>query len=133
MGTRSLTHFVEDDMILVTLYRQMDGYPSGHGMELYDYLKSIKLVNGFDCTKTHENYANGVGCLAAQTIAYFKTDIGQFYIVLGREHYQDFEYFIREENDVIQVKVVANGETNKTVFDWNTLDNFHKFCLEDIS
>ena len=35
MGTRSLTIFSEDGGFEIgVLYRQMDGYPEGHGMEL---------------------------------------------------------------------------------------------------
>jgi hypothetical protein len=49
MGTRSLTYVYGGDREtkpLVCMYRQFDGYPSGHGQELIDFLKPIRLVNG---------------------------------------------------------------------------------------
>ena len=47
MSTRSLT-FVKDDTnrVVMNMYRQCDGYPSGLGAELYEFLKDIKMVNG---------------------------------------------------------------------------------------
>ena len=74
MGTRSLTYVYEDDAPVVCMYRQFDGYPSGHGAELAAFLASGKLVNGVpsDATKVF----NGMCCLAAQMVAHFKKDRG---------------------------------------------------------
>lgn len=49
MGTRSLTFvYDEDDKTpIVNMYRQFDGYPSGHGADLADFLLPLRLVNGF--------------------------------------------------------------------------------------
>lgn len=81
MGTRSLTHVVDTNgLVLVTLYRQFDGYPVGHGMELAEFLKGMTVVNGFN-SSTPKKSANGMGCLAAQLVAHFKTEIGQFYLM----------------------------------------------------
>ena len=44
MGTRSLTHFKENGDTLATIYRQYDGYMSGHGVDLSHFLKSKKIV-----------------------------------------------------------------------------------------
>lgn len=54
MGTRSLTHIMDDhtEAILTTLYRQMDGYPDGHGADLAEILKGRRMVNGFGPTTT---------------------------------------------------------------------------------
>lgn len=50
MSTRSNTLVIETDgneeQILVNMYRQMDGYPSGHGKELAEFLIKIRMVNG---------------------------------------------------------------------------------------
>lgn len=80
MGTRCLTHFRDRDTILCTLYRQMDGYPDGHGQELADFLNGFKVVNGIN-SRDEEEYpklANGLGCLAAQVISHFKTDTSHY-------------------------------------------------------
>ena len=41
MGTRSLTVVKEEENELLVMYRQMDGYPSGHGQDLANFLKPI--------------------------------------------------------------------------------------------
>ena len=48
MGTRSLTTFIDNDTKeeIVVMYRQFDGYPSGHGRDLINFLDGIKVVNG---------------------------------------------------------------------------------------
>ncbi len=81
MGTRSLT-IVQDERgaDVCVLYRQMDGYPSGHGDALAKYLKAFTVVNGFGLGAKKGKTANGVGCLAAQLVAKFKKDVGGFYL-----------------------------------------------------
>jgi len=89
MGTRSLTRVIEtyrDDkkdkqvnVTLVNMYRQYDGYPSGHGVELVDFINSGKVVNGLGADD--RNVFNGAGCLAAQMIAHFKNGAGGFYLM----------------------------------------------------
>lgn len=79
MGTRSLTVFIEEGgEEIAVLYRQMDGHIESHGKELADFLAPFGIVNGLrgDNSKT----ANGMGCLAAQVVAHFKDEPGQFYL-----------------------------------------------------
>lgn len=108
MGTRCLTRVIDEDgNILVTLYRQMDGYPDGHGSELADFLKPYKIINGISGCKSGK-VANGAGCLAAQLVSHFKTDVGGFYLVPCKKdlnHDQEFEY------DVVvnKSKITVNG------------------------
>ena len=73
MGTRSLTVFQEYDAEIVVMYRQFDGYPSGHGIDLSEFLAGGKMVNGLSLNE-NERVFNGMSCLAAQVIAHFKTD-----------------------------------------------------------
>lgn len=80
MSTRSLTHFIDQGVPLCTVYRHCDGYPSGHGTELAEWLDGFKIVNGFTCSEKSKKVANDMGCLAAQMLAHFKTEVGQFYI-----------------------------------------------------
>lgn len=92
MGTRSLTTFIEkweDEKTkkvkqtkIVTMYRQMDGYPEGHGLDLAEFLAGGKLVNGISPTEEKLVF-NGMGCLAAQAVAYFKTGPGGIYLHRG--------------------------------------------------
>ena len=93
MGTRSLTRIIprqdglsfdkghtKIDMAYVNMYRHLDGYPAGHGVDLAEFLKDIKLVNGIPLDKESGNQANGSGCLAAQMVKHFKKDIGYIYL-----------------------------------------------------
>ena len=81
MGTRSLTRFIEPytEKNIVTMYRQFDGYPNGHGLELAHFLKDFDIVNGLSRNET-KSTANGMGCLSAQVIAHFKTEPGGIYL-----------------------------------------------------
>ena len=112
MGTRSLTFVYEKygdkQMPIINMYRQFDGYPSGHGAELAEFLDGFRIVNGYsgDPVKT----ANGMSCLSAQLVANFKKDIGQFYLhpTDARDCGQDYEYHITQSE---------NGSLNVSIFD----------------
>ena len=93
MSTRSLTRVIprqeglsfnegheKVELAYVNMYRHMDGYPEGHGLDLAEFLKDIKIVNGIPLDKELGNHANGSGCLAAQIVKYFKEDIGYIYL-----------------------------------------------------
>ena len=85
MGTRSLTLLCEEGTPakpgreIVVMYRQMDGYPSGHGQELADFLGEFTIVNGMSGGQP-KVIANGADCLAAQVIAKFKVQAGNVYL-----------------------------------------------------
>jgi hypothetical protein len=87
MGTRSLTVFRESDGTeIVVMYRQMDGYPDGHGQELAEFLKDFRITNGLSGEATKHRVANGMDCLAAQVVARFKHDVQH------KRQERDFEY-----------------------------------------
>jgi len=92
MGTRSTTKFIAaDGTTLCALYRQWDGYPSGHGKELAEFIAGIRRSDGLGPAGT----ANGIQCLAAQVIAHFKTQPGDFYIV-PPDQIEEWSYQVRE-------------------------------------
>lgn len=84
MGTRSLTVFEEEFQKepeeIAVLYTQYDGYPSGHGRDLCDFLMNIKIVNGIGILNEGK-IANGMDCLAAQIVAHFKDGVGGTYLM----------------------------------------------------
>ena len=93
MGTRSLTRIIprqdglsfneghkEIEMAYVNMYRHLDGYPEGHGLDLAEFLKDVELINGVPLAKKTRYMANGSGCLAAQMVKHFKEDIGYIYL-----------------------------------------------------
>ena len=122
MGTRSLT-FVYDsnDKPLVCMYRQFDGYPSGHGRELAKFLKPLKMVNGLR--------VDGAGCLAAQMVARFKKGPGGIYLYApepGVDHWQDFEYHVYASDEGIRVRVT---DPNTQIFE-GSVEAFLQFCTK---
>lgn len=84
MGTRSNTVVIETgggkEFVLLNMYRQFDGYLSGHGKELYAFLFPLVMCNGLPSGDKEVKFANGAGCLAAQLVAHFKTGAGGIYI-----------------------------------------------------
>ncbi len=64
------------------MYRQMDGYPEGHGLDLAEFLAGGKMVRGIGMDDNGLVF-NGMGCLAAQCIAHFKKGAGGFYLQRG--------------------------------------------------
>ena len=125
MGTRSLTFVYDGDVPVINIYRQYDGYPSGHGHELAQFLDSKTLVNGFGKQNSFE--ANGMGCLAAQLIVQLKHGVGGIYIypVSSTDCFQDYEYHVYED------KVIVKDPT-AVIFD-GTWEDFAQFCLDPIS
>jgi len=92
MGTRCLTVFKEDDGTeIAVLYRQMDGYPEGHGEELAEFLADKAIINGIGGESLAGAF-NGMHCLAAAVVAHFKTDIGGFYLYPAGTRDVDEEY-----------------------------------------
>ena len=93
MATRSLTRVIKrqeglsfaeghkhPNKACVNMYRHYDGYPEVHGIELAEFLRDFRVVNGLG-SKNEAKIANGYGCLAAFMVAHFKQDIaGQIYL-----------------------------------------------------
>ena len=105
MATRALINFVdrEDkvsfsehpgvDKIHIQIYNHYDGYPSGLGVTLADYLQDFTVVNGLQSGQG--KVANGIGCLAAQTVQYLKEGPGNVYLHKPSEkNWEDYEYFV---------------------------------------
>lgn len=122
MGTRSLTFvYNEHGEAIINLYRQYDGYPSGAGAELADFLAGKRLVNGLSGDTSM--VFNGMGCLAASLVAHFKDAAGGFYLypVSAKECHQDYEYHVYAD------KIVVKNYNGNEIFsgDW---ESFSKFC-----
>ena len=138
MGTRALTFVYDGSTPIVNMYRQYDGYPSGHGLELAQFLTRGKLVSGL--SGKDEVVFNGMGCLAAAMIANFKETPGGFYIhsVEETECGQDYEYHVYQAGDEIRVRVTNRGcnmfgltmsDTNDNIFDGTAVE-FFDYCTE---
>jgi hypothetical protein len=128
MGTRSLTFvYDENSKPIIKLYRQFDGYPSGHGLELAEFLNSIEeITNGIRAGDRDRRTANGMGCLAAQMVSHFKKGVGEFYLhnVEGNDHWQDYEYHVYKH------RVVVKTHDDTVLFDDNWAE-FGTFCKKN--
>lgn len=132
MGTRSLTHFIErykeqpkdkrkkaivKDTEIVVMYRQYDGYPSGHGTDLAEFLSKGRLVNGISAVEP-ERVFNGMSCLAAQVVANFKQGAGGIYLHAAgtKDCWQNYDYYVigNEETKELTLKCM-NG--SKVIFE----------------
>lgn len=124
MGTRSLTFVYDGDRPIMNMYRQFDGYPSGHGQELAEFLLSGKMTNGIP-VGAKEHFFNGMGCLAAQLVANFKKDAGGFYLypLDATDCWQEYEYHVYEDKVVVK-------NPDEVIFDGNWED-FQSFCYGD--
>ena len=92
MGTRSTIAFIDNTDELVRIYQQYDGYPSGVGLNLANWIKDKTLVNGFNINQTmKKGFCNGIGCMSAQFIHDFKDDIGGLYIT-DHDDVEDYNY-----------------------------------------
>jgi hypothetical protein len=97
MGTRSITHiqFRHAGKVqpVVTFYRQYDGYPEAHGLEM------AKILNGFKPTgdKLGE-FANGHDDMAFQFLAILKSAHGPYNLYLtpvgGENMGEEFIYTV---------------------------------------
>ena len=144
MGTRCLTFVYDGDLAepaIINMYRQYDGYPSGHGAELARFLDRGRLINGLTGRDPH--LFNGMGCLAAQMVAHFKQEPGGFYIhpVTDTECGQDYEYHVYQVAGQLRVQVRDRGcnlfgltmsDRNLSLFD-GTVAELVEFCGEPIT
>lgn len=77
MGTRSLTTIrsrwsdKDEYQTHAHIYVHWDGYPSGHGANLAEFLDGMTIVNGIG-SKMPDRYANGPGRFASQLVAYLQ-------------------------------------------------------------
>ena len=122
MGTRSLTFVYDDTRRVVCMYRQFDGYPSGHGRELATFLAGFDAgVNGLRVGETRK-VANGMGCLAAQMVANFKVSSGGFYLYPTNtsDVGEEYEYHVYADKVVVKdgvgVKLFAGSWSDFTEY-----------------
>jgi hypothetical protein len=142
MGTRSLTKFIEtykDDkgkvkkQTLTTVYRQMDGYPSGMGNDLAKFLSKGKLVNGIGGDQGL--VFNGMGCLAAQVIKELKDGPGNIYIYPAKAAGcgEEYTYEVIGDNDTHTLRLKCyevnwkTGRKGKLIFEGDPAE-----CLKKI-
>lgn len=115
MGTRARVNVIEDGKVLVSIYRQMDGYPEGLGQDVAEFTARLKLVNGLggDISAV----ANGMGCYAAQLISFLKDGAGSVYIrpTNMKSHGEEYVYAVYENEGELWIRASAG---RMTMFGW---------------
>ena len=125
MSTRSLVRFAtreegvsfseHPERVEVQVYKHYDGYPSGHPVELAEFLKGFKILNGVPYPEP-DRVANGLGCLAAQYVAAFKMKAGDLYVESPNT-----------ERDWIEYITYVWGTDNKDI--WMSIFNDEDECI----
>jgi hypothetical protein len=146
MGTRSTYRIIEEystgkkvkkvkQSEICLVYRQYDGYPTGHPLETAEWLATAKVVNGLGMSETQLVF-NGAGCLAAQLIAKFKDGPGGTYIhpLKSRgECWEDYLYdIIVTEDRTIEYVCYDNNENKTEIFRGTPSDFVTKFKKEEV-
>ena len=149
MSTKSIIRFKEEKsngntLTLAAIYQQYDGYPDGVGIKLANWLKNKIMINGIPLgiSKGNFTYANGPGCLVAQFIKEFKTELGGLYIVPEDCEEQDYNYDVIFNYDTCNfppvwgrpasecIKIVANRHDELPFFR-GTIDEFIEYVKSD--
>jgi hypothetical protein len=113
MGTRARVNIFGGNEVLVSIYRQMDGYPDGLGKEVAEFAGKMEIVNGYTSQHKVGTHANGMGCFAAQLISHLKDGIGSVYIRnTGPESQgEEYSYNLREKGGQIWIDALSGSMT----------------------
>ena len=143
MGTRSLTYIKSEyntDDNIVCIYRQYDGYPSGHGIELANFLNGFRVINGIGMN-TPKLRANGMGCLSAQIIKHLKEGIGNIYLYPpnSEDCGEEFIYEIYMDKaltevgvDNIIIKCIDVWNNNEVIFEGSPQEFIYKYQEDEV-
>jgi len=136
MGTRSTTKVYGqwgdgDPRLLLSLYKQYDGYTESWGKTLKDFIRSQKFVNGIGKDR---NVFNGAGCFAAQLVAKFKTESGDIYCTDAEdEQYRNYAIIIKDagkpdfdgDRFEIRIECAERPQFNETIVSEFPMDEKH--------
>lgn len=144
MGTRSSTQVTLGGKPIITIYRQFDGYLTGHGRDILPLLQR-KHVNGYRDPYTEYNgVANFAALLVATLLKGHWTvypsgvddlECGGIYVTPHEEHGQEFTYTIAFEADeheapIITVSAYGHTYSNMTVAEFAAL--IERNTVEDV-
>jgi len=101
MSTRSVAHYFDGETLLCTVYRHHDGYPSGRGDELAEYLNGHTLVNGIRSGYDPRKIFNGADSMAAQCVAFEVNEGHSIRMVQAGNVPRDAEYVYEIHGDTM--------------------------------
>lgn len=138
MGTRSLTrvHAYDGETIarLVNIYRQFDGYPEGHGVDLAEFLQDRTVGNGIPGGQLENaKFSNGPHDLAAQLVCHLKTDnpVGGIYLYSpdARDCWEEYLYdiFVSYKDVFVRVYETWGGDKEDILIFQGGVDSFFEW------
>ena len=116
MGTRSTIKIYDEVRLILSLYKQFDGYIEGLGNDLKKFIKSKTFINGFNEDNAETSF-NGIGCFALQLVCKFKDGIGGLYAT-SEGDIQEFNYIIR------YIYAKNKKEKNKIIIECEEREDF---------
>ena len=138
MGTPSLTHVKDNEGIILTLCRYVDGSPTGMGQDIKNILGNTRLVAGYQLQDKLPAVANGIGCAAAYLVERLKHgDISSVFILTPAPPNYDAQYIytLYEQDNKIHIKCES---ANTTLYEGplsdfdpekaENLDMIHEIC-----
>ena len=96
----------------------MDGYPSGMGQDLLDFVNQFTVVNGISIVEERK-IANGMACFAAQLVAYFKDGAGGYYLHAPTTDFKNKKQYYKTYFAEYYYEITQEGEHMK-VRCWDT-------------
>lgn len=106
MGTRSITHVHQmesmenGENVVCSFFRHWDGYPTGHGQDLANWLKGKKLTNGIGADFDPNTMFNRAGTMAIKLANHIQDLSGAEMIPTGGDDmWEDFTYDIYYRDD----------------------------------
>jgi hypothetical protein len=113
--------------VVCSFYRQYDGYPSGHGDDLAEWLKDKNLVNGKSPDFRDGIDHNRAGQIAIELMHYLKSETSIEVIPTGsgREEFEYRVYF--SDKFEIECKSSHSGKTHK-----ESAEKFSGSDIEDL-
>jgi len=118
MGTRSTTKiyrkFKGYEELVLSLYKQYDGFVENWGKDIKDFFKEGKVCSGIPFDDSDTLYFNGVGDFALLLVKEFKTESGDLYAT-DSEDIQEYNY-----------KIVFDEDSNKVIFSVEENANYYE-------
>jgi|21_taG_2_1085346.scaffolds.fasta_scaffold02924_6 hypothetical protein len=110
MGTRSVTYIHEmeslDEGVVCGFYRHFDGYPSGHGQDMANWLKDKKLVNGIGSDFDPSYMFNRAGAMSVKFVNHIQNVAGaEMIFERDADVGQDCTYHIWYRNDKFWIQI----------------------------
>jgi hypothetical protein len=123
MGTHGVVNFINyRHQVIASLVRTSDGNPAYFGRQLFDYFGDWKVSNG---TTGQRKHSNGMGCFAAKIVSSFKTEEGEFHLVLPslliNEYDYDYDIFQNYPDSPLQIQLIKDRNTCSEVVLYNGL------------